>query len=226
MIKGFFDKLTKQFHKDEKDKYRELNQAGLMQKAGQGDVNALYELGCRSAHGHEMPKNEEKSYEYFLKAAEGGHPFSQFLIGSCYVSGQITKKDRKKGFEWLLKASNGGVPDAQYQIAMLYIEGNPIPKDLKTAFEWLKKSAEEGNCKEAYVALSSCYGHGEGVEQDDKSMVRCMWKASELGDEKCNQLLRGMFTRNDGNTWTQAEIAKTIGLLNRHRIDANTKKTK
>ena len=54
-----------------------------------------------------ISENEQKTVEWYLKAAEQGNANAQYIIGYCYQHGLGIKKDEqnKKTVEWYLKAA-------------------------------------------------------------------------------------------------------------------------
>ena len=59
----------------------------LQPLAGQGDAEAQFNLGIMYANGDGVPRDREKSIEWFRLAAEQGHASSQYILGDRYYHG-------------------------------------------------------------------------------------------------------------------------------------------
>jgi len=91
--------------------------------AEQGDVDAQYALGniYFSKIGAGITKTEdaydrEKSFQWYLRAAEQGHPYAQYEVANAYANGgkaYAVEKDKAQAIEWYKKAANQGVSEAQ-----------------------------------------------------------------------------------------------------------------
>lgn len=64
-------------------------------KAGQGDPDAEFKMGCLYATGEEVrfPKDIYESADWFQKAAMQGHAEAQYRLGLCCYTGNGTPKD-------------------------------------------------------------------------------------------------------------------------------------
>ena len=82
----------------------------IYQKAEQGDVDALNEIGNMYFDGQGVEKDDKKALEYYTKAAEKGDTDALINIGVMYANGQGVEKDDKKAFEYLTKAAETGDP--------------------------------------------------------------------------------------------------------------------
>ena len=79
------------------------------------DADAQYAIGCAYEFGKlGLEKNEETAFQYYQKAADGGHKDAQCVIGIVYDFGKWRKeKDGAKALEYYQKAADGGDAYAQ-----------------------------------------------------------------------------------------------------------------
>ena len=61
-------------------------------------------------------KNYEEAYKYIVKAADLGHPQSEYNLGYYYYTGTVVKQDEEKAKSWFEKAAVQGNTDAQYYL--------------------------------------------------------------------------------------------------------------
>jgi uncharacterized protein len=78
----------------------------------------------------------------FLKKAQEGDPYHQYLY--AYVMGvhPDLSIDPQEGNEWFLKAAQGGFPPAQYSLAFSLLYGQGCVPDNAKAIEWLTRAAQ------------------------------------------------------------------------------------
>jgi uncharacterized protein len=103
---------------------------------------SLYETGM--AIGQEK-RSLEKSYVWYLKAAEQNHPDATLAVGTSYFLGRGTVLDYTKAAHWYLKAAQQGDAAAQYLVASMFESATGVPKDLQTALEWYVAAARQGD---------------------------------------------------------------------------------
>ena len=127
--------------------------------AGQGSVEALYELSVCYERGEGTPSFPEKARKLLEQAAASGYMPAQYDFGMLYLYGKTSMagekefpKDETLAVKWLLKAAEQGDSLAQYQLGECYEEGMGVEANEEQAIAWYEKSAERGN-ELAYQAL-------------------------------------------------------------------------
>lgn len=119
--------------------------------AGQGSVEALYELSVCYLRGEGTPLFPEKALELLKKAADAGYMLAQYdygmlyLYGKTIMTGKEIPKDEVLAVKWLLKAAEQGDSFAQYQLGECYEEGIGVEADGETAIAWYQKAADLGS---------------------------------------------------------------------------------
>ena len=164
--------------------------ARLKSGAATGDPVAQYEIGNLYEIGSGVPKNYEKAYFWYQKAAEQHYTRADISLAKMYYSGKKgVQKDDSKGFELLLSAAKLGNATAQEFVGALYLKGTlGAPKDYSQAFAWISKAAEQGNA-DAQGLLGAMYGKGLGVQQDFSQALVWLRKAAERGNIGAQKML-------------------------------------
>ena len=82
--------------------------ADLLNRAGQGDAEAQYELGWRHALGMELPEDEAEAVWWLRLAATNGHPLARNNLGARYLSGEGVEADPVEAYRWFHLAAEAG----------------------------------------------------------------------------------------------------------------------
>ena len=82
--------------------------AALEAKAGEGDIEAQYEMSTRHAIGMDVELDDDVAVEWLQKAAAAGHSLAQNNLGARYYSGDGVDKDLKQAYRCFFKAANQG----------------------------------------------------------------------------------------------------------------------
>ena len=98
--------------------------------------------------GKGVTKDDNKAFNWWLKAAQNGHIKAMFCVGSCYGEGKGVSKDIVKAFEWFLKAAENGDTDSMHNVAYCYSYGIGVAQDLRKANEWRSKAEKPVDEKE------------------------------------------------------------------------------
>lgn len=126
-------------------------------------------------------ESPQKSFNWYLRAAEQGRASAQFYIGYFYASGYGIKKNVKLAFEWYTKAAKQNNPSALNNLAVCYEYGKGTEIDLENAAYYYEKSAKLGNVT-AQKNLAICYQKGTGVESDPSKVFYWTLEAAKNGD--------------------------------------------
>ncbi len=111
-------------------------------------------------------KNEDKSFLYYMLAAEAGFAYAQQGIAAIYRN----RGDEEKSLFWLSKASNSGNYDAS--LLLFYHHRTP---DRKESFKFLCLAAAQGNleAKQRY-AIEMLKGNYR-ILKIPIGFVNCLW---------------------------------------------------
>jgi TPR repeat protein len=166
----------------------------LFKAARQGDAEAQFQLGKRSALGEGVSRDYKAAANWLKKAAEQGHAPAQQNLGVMYQNGLGVPQDDKKAVELYTKAAEQGNADAQTSLGWTYHKWHGVAQDYTKAFEWYTKAAEQGD-DAAQFNLGLMYGKGNGVGQDNKKATEWWTKAAEQGHESAKEALRILKTK-------------------------------
>ena len=131
----------------------------LQPLAGQGDAEAQFNLGIMYANGDGVPRDREKSIEWFRLAAEQGHASSQYILGDRYYHGDGgVAQSYEEAAKWYRLAAEQGDFFAQQALGGWYFLGpllgdGGIPLDYPRAYMWFSIAASNAaNVKHPSVA--------------------------------------------------------------------------
>lgn len=135
--------------------------------ASQGDVASLVLSGLMRLNGLGIEKDENKAFDYFMKAAEQSYPSAEYNIGRFYMIGTGCDIDFDKALHWLTLASEHGDPQAAYSIGYMYLKGFGVSQDYKKAISWFELSS----WPMAKHWLGNIYYFGYGVPKDENKAI-------------------------------------------------------
>ena len=146
-----------------------------------GEAAKLLNLAYDYEEGNGVPKDKQKAFELFQKAANLGSINGMFWTGMYYIYGEVTPKDSPRAFAWCKKAAENGQDDAMFVTGELYLRGEGVVRDVQKGVEWLKKSAKAGNMYAMYN-LGEMYLNGKNVPVNHSEAVHWFEKAVERGN--------------------------------------------
>ena len=111
---------------------------------GIGDIRAQTYIGMMYFNGLSVSKNLERAAEWYIKAAELGHPHAQYYLGWMYDNGKGLEENNELAFKWLVTSAKQGHPRAQNNVGVMYFKGEGVQKDLLLAQMWYMISASKG----------------------------------------------------------------------------------
>lgn len=128
---------------------------------------------CNLAHRYEngdgVPKDAEKAFYWYRKAAEQGYAEAQYKLGKYWdlkrpAAGESFDQFKEEALKWYKKAAAQGDAAAQFAIGSHYY-GFFGGEDYETAVSWYRKAEVQGYTPAA-CALGDCYRWGRGVSRD------------------------------------------------------------
>ena len=127
------------------------------------------------------PKDYEKAFDYYEKAAKMNHAFAQYNLGIMYLNGFGCTVNKEKAISWLTKAAEQNDADAQYLLGVIYRDGVDGEKHPKIAVEWFRKAANNG-CIDAQYNLGVMYRDGFDDTINYHEAIKWFQKAADQGD--------------------------------------------
>jgi hypothetical protein len=116
----------------------------LINKAENGDLEALMELGERYRTGEDVEKSLPRSYAQFAIAARQGHLEAIFQVGMCQDAGIGCDIDPAKAFYNFNEAAKRGHPGALLKLAQYYENGYGGIVDMDKANACYEKARQLG----------------------------------------------------------------------------------
>lgn len=154
-------------------------------------VTAYLRLGRAYLRGRGVMKDLEKSFEWFLRAAETGeNTYIYQTVGYAYQHGEGTMKDYEKAIEWFKKGMDANDPNSFNSMAVMYERGQGVEKDLEKSYELTLKAYElaqkDKEYESVYIGLLESnlgrqFEYGKGVEKDINKALEYYKKSAEHG---------------------------------------------
>ena len=165
----------------------------LLQKAADaGSVDAMYDLADCYIDGLGVPKNDEISIKWMIKAADNDHALAQAAMGVVYCFGLYGIEQNYPLSEKYLKiAAEKNIADAQAYLAFLYIN----IENYDQAIVWARKAAQSEN-EHAFTILGQIYMDGLGVDRDPIEGLKWYEKAADKGDADSQNLVGNLHSDN------------------------------
>ena len=165
-------------------------------------ADAIYNKGAEYFRN----KDYSQAFNCYLKSAELGFSWAQYMTAVCYHEGYGVSKNYSKAFEWFLKSAEQGYKEAQFYTANCYFHGTGVSRDHNRAFEWFLKSAEQGHAGAQYNAALQ-YEHGwSGAPQDLSKALDLYFKSAEQGLCLSQKRLGIIYYKGEG-----VEVNTTLG---------------
>lgn len=138
----------------------------LLKRAGEGDMQAQYELGQLYLEGKDVKQDIKEASKWMKKAAKQGHVKGAYEMGRRYELGIGVRQNYMTASSWYkLAASYGNDPQAQFALGELFFKGKGVPHSYGEAREWYEKAANKGH-PIAQFLLGAMYQEGWAVEKD------------------------------------------------------------
>ena len=120
----------------------------LINKAENGDIDAMTMVGDCYNRGFHTEKNEQEAHKYYKMAADKGHVQANLMVAIDLLNGIGTAKDKKLGTKYLQVAADGGAAYAQYLLASLYKIGaiGFLGREQK-AMKYFEMASKQGDAK-------------------------------------------------------------------------------
>ena len=141
---------------------------------------ALAALAGLHAHGLGVVRNHELAYQFFSKAAHGGHVDAQFHVGYAQLEGRGTDVDLDSARGWLKGAADQGHVAAMTYLARSFREVIAEVADPDQARGWYEKAHAAG-AVDALVSLAFMYQNGEFGDPDKERARRLFTQAADAG---------------------------------------------
>src|SRR5262249_25118177 len=136
-----------------------LGKTKKIAEAGDPVAQAMYGLLLLDRAPAGTPPDEGQTW--FLKAAQAGLPFAQYVIGIGLIgeAWQRPEAEQLKGFAWLKLAAAGGLSAAKFALANYTLKHDKDSLSDPTVFAWLEDAAK-GEHRDATLTLAALLAAG------------------------------------------------------------------
>ena len=154
--------------------------------ANKGCADAANEAGYIYDRGeHGVKKDDEKAFEWFLKAAELNHTEAIRYVIRAYHDGITEDEDGEEYLYWVEKGFELDIPEVYLQVGFYLFQD----KEYESAFPALAAASEKGLVVANHI-LALMLIKGLGVEQDIDEAIDYLTQGAYEGDESCLNLLQ------------------------------------
>lgn len=127
----------------ERDLYQAARQYQLAAELGHAEAQFALGLVLTGALP-DSPRSARKSFAWFNKAAQQGHPMAAYFLAMSYETGAGTARDGEQAFEWYRRAALSGIGQAINALAHMYATGAGIRLNLANAHAWNQVAGARG----------------------------------------------------------------------------------
>jgi TPR repeat protein len=178
--------------------------AWYRQAAGNGDRQAMFNLGWQYDAGLGVEKDYAQAMEWYRKAAERGDALAMINLGSMYSDARGVKQDYAQAVVWYRKAADLGSPSGMYSLGWTYENGRGMKQDYAQAMVWYRKAADLGEPL-GMVGLGQMYSNGHEVPQDYAQAIVWYRKAADAGEANGMSALCVMYSNGLGVVRDEAQ---------------------
>lgn len=180
-----------------------------------GYVAAFHNIGNHYKQGSGVPRDLGLALEWFLRAAEKGHPEDAYNAGVIFSRGtDEIPVDYERAHLWFERAARQDYPSAFDRLGMLYRDGHGVAQDLEAANGYFEHGAQLGDAS-AMVNLGTSYLKSTGVETDYAKAYDLFRRAAQLRRRSAYTNLGDMYRRAQGREQDLGESAFWYGLAGR-----------
>ncbi|CAH7420198.1 hypothetical protein VCHA53O466_50375 [Vibrio chagasii] len=203
----------------------------LEQLAVKGNAKAQLSLAEGILDGSLPPQQENESFYWHGKAAQGGSHQAQYRLGMLYAEGELVQQNHRLANIWWKKSAAQGNTDAQFALANQFYFGVGVEKCEATSKQLFYKAAIGGHT-EAQLALGKMYREEPDIKDSALLAEHFLSLAANnsleakvaLGSLYVNELraskhssdkaMRWLFEAVKGNSIEAAELLVTLTTIN------------
>lgn len=171
-----------------------VDKSSVREAAVKGEPHAQFTVGQNLLSGQgsdtepQLDTRERLSMaaRWFRRAAEKGHPASQYRLATLFELGQGAPKDFLMAEAWYRRAAEAGHVKAMHNLAVLAVGARGGSANYLTAAKWFAKAADHGLSDSQYN-LAILYERGMGVEPNLVKAYQWYAIAARFGDTKAAQ---------------------------------------
>ncbi|MCK7616053.1 caspase family protein [Roseibium sediminicola] len=163
----------------------------------EGYLAAWHNQGNLYAKGLGVPQNYTKAFEFFLYAAERGHPEDQHNIGVAYLLGRGVPVDHVAARQWFGRATDQNWAASINRLGLMHERGEGGDPDPLAAALLYQRATNLGD-RNAMVNLANAYRYGKGIEVNQARAVDLFERSALLGTRSAFMSLAIMYAEGEG----------------------------
>jgi uncharacterized protein len=206
----------------------------LQAQARSGDMTAELKLARAYESGEGVPKNEQKAFDWYRKAAEQGNAEAQDIVGEMYRAGEGVDRNKQAAIVWYQRSAKQGNASAMCDLGVAYYNGDGVDVSDSLSYAWFLLAKEAGcerateavgraeselhawTITDAFDRIAEMYDRGDKLPTNHAEAARWWLKAAERGDGDAQlaiaaRLISGagvMRDPNQGKHWCQELLKK------------------
>lgn len=151
----------------------------LKEKAGEGDIDAMKELGKMYANGSaDTLVDEKEAMTWYRQAAEHADAEAQLHVGDAYDKGRGVPQSSVEAARWYEMAAEQGNAFAMGELGRIYALGRGVEKDHTKAYYWLTL-ADRFGFKDYSDMIPKSAANVNRVEKRRMDKALPYWKPTE-----------------------------------------------
>ncbi len=148
----------------------------LTVRAGRGDMDAAYALGCAYERGEGVPVLEDEAVRLIAAAAESGINDARIHLGELYLAGRGVETSAERAFRFFSLAADEGDLRGEFRIGLCYLRGIGVIKDPERAVHHFRVAARFGYPPALYH-MGLLRRDGVGLPSDTAAAVDHLYHA-------------------------------------------------
>ena len=155
-----------------------LTKTRSLAQSGDPIAQTMYGL-LLTDHGGQA-KHGDDPRDWFLKAAQAGVPFAQYVVGIGLAAegSTLPEAEQVKGFAWLKLAAAAGQPDAKFALANYTLIHVADGKKDPVVFAWLEDATKAGH-RDATLTLAALLAAGPEATRRDPARALTLLQSSK-----------------------------------------------
>lgn len=171
-----------------------------LEKAAQGDLQAMADAGIQYARGIGVPRNKERGLDLLSNAALHGNVDAAGLLAFAYADGDsgFVPIDKVKSHEWRMVGVKLGEVSAMSHACLEFIEGTGTPRNYPEAERVCGLAVAKGDATSANNLGYMYSAKLPGLPVDRTKSEANLLKAIELGGRGAIDFLANIYQGADG----------------------------
>ncbi len=198
---SFFDKAVNLFSSSAPSQApKNVNIDELKEKANEGDIEALLDMGYMYLYGTDgISIDHKKALEYYTKAAEKKNAVALNNLGSLYFNGIGTNIDYSRAIGYFDEAARLGSDDAAVNLAIIYL-GSDVKSKNKEDLIKVSELLEQAQPNNNIAKYLSGYGYMKGFlfKQDYAKAFPLIKAAADAGYDEAQLILADFYINGWG----------------------------